>query len=60
MIENRSLLETFPGWKRLLARLLGMNPYYFRFRSQMTMILHLPETQETLSGLALYEIMHLS
>ena len=60
LIENRFLLDTFPAWKRLLARLLGKNPHYFRFRSRMTLDLHPPEARETLSGPALYEIMVLS
>jgi hypothetical protein len=60
LIESQSLLEGFPRWKRLLARLLGKNPYYFHFRSRMTLDVRFPEAQETLSGLALYEIMDLS
>lgn len=60
LIEEQSLLEMVSAQKRVLGRLLGMNPYYFRFRSPMTLDIHLPEAQETLSGTALYEIMHLS
>jgi len=59
-IGNYSLLETLPSWKRIVARLLGKNPYYFRFRSWMTLELQLPEAQETLSGPVYYEIMRLT
>lgn len=60
LIGNYSLLETLPSWKRIVARLLGKNPYYFRFRSWMTLELQLPETQETLSGPVHYEIIRLT
>lgn len=60
LIKTQFLLETFPAWKRLLARLLGKKPYYFRFCSQITLDIHLPGAQEVVSGSALYEIMYLS
>ncbi len=60
LVGSYSLLETLPAWKRRLARLLGKNPYYLRFRSRMTLELKLPEAQENLSGLVRYEIIYLT
>lgn len=57
---NYSLLETLPIWKQIVARFLGKNPHYLRFRSWMTLELQLPEAQDTLSGPVHYEIMYLT
>jgi len=57
VIEATTLLGTLSPWKRWIARLLGMNPYYFRFNAGMHLSVDLPGVKTQLDGNALYEIM---
>jgi hypothetical protein len=57
IIEATSLLGTLSTWKRWGARLLGLNPYYFRFNAGMNLFIDLPGEKARMDGRALYEIM---
>ncbi len=56
-IEATSLLGALPRWKQSLARLVGANPFYFRFNAAMQLSVDLPAVQTQQQGSALYEIM---
>jgi hypothetical protein len=59
IIEARSLLEDFPHFIQIIAKWI-VNPYYFRFRANMTIKVDLGETHEIVNGEGLYELMLLS
>lgn len=58
VIEAVTLLGSLPGWKHRLARLFA-NPYYFRLRTEMEVLLDFPGMRQTLAGETLYELMFL-
>jgi hypothetical protein len=57
VIEATPLLGTLSPWKRSVARLLGMKPFYFRFNAAMDLSIDLPDIKSQLNGFSLYEIM---
>jgi predicted secreted hydrolase len=57
-LEASTLLTTLPRWKRLLARLL-VNPYYFRFESDLALTVDFQGEHATERGRVLYELMYL-
>jgi hypothetical protein len=57
MIEATTLLGSLPRWKQRLARLMGANPYYFRFNAAIQLDLALAGFSAAEQGRALYEIM---
>jgi hypothetical protein len=57
VIEATPLLGTLSPWKRSVARLLGMKPFYFRFNAAMYLSIDLPDIKSQLNGFSLYEIM---
>jgi predicted secreted hydrolase len=57
IIEATSLLSSLPRWKQFLARLMGANPYYFRFNAAMWLDVAFGGIESTEHGQALYEIM---
>lgn len=58
ILEAISLLYSLPEWQQKLARLL-VNPYYFRFRAQMELSVHLAGLEAKEVGEAVYELMML-
>ena len=58
LIDSFSLLEDLPGWQRWLARRF-VNPYYFRFNTEIALNVNLVDTRATQRGSAIYELMML-
>lgn len=58
LIEGVSLLLALPPAKRTLARLF-VNPYYFRFNTELDLKIDLDSLRDSIHGPALYEIMML-
>lgn len=58
LIEGTSLLPALPPVKRALARLV-VNPYYFRFNTELDLKIDVGEVHDAIRGPALYEIMML-
>jgi len=58
-LEAANLLGSLPVWKQCLVR-LWVNPYYFRFETQMDLSVDLKNLKAHEQGRALYEIMYLS
>lgn len=58
MIESASLLMVLPPLKRALAKLF-VNPYYFRFNTELELTIELGNLKDSIRGPALYEIMML-
>ena len=56
IIEATSLLITLPPWQRSIARLL-VNPYYFRFNTELEFRVDVGQLHGVERGPALYEIM---
>ncbi len=63
LIDSFSLLETLPTWQRLVGKIIA-NPYYFRFKADLDMQLHLcipsqdggENIHTRIEGPALYEL----
>lgn len=61
LIDSTSLLDKaeIKGFKRLLVRSFGKNPWYTRFSSHVELELNTPGVKETVSGISVLEKMEL-
>jgi len=66
VITNAQIIDEFnpltefglAWWKRLLAKLFGRNPYYFRLNADLELSVNLPSGSITEKGKMLYELMY--
>ncbi len=58
IIEAATLLGSFPKWKQFIARIF-VNPYYFRFESEVKLEINYKDIKTVKTGSTLYELMQL-